>query len=125
MASSFAQHFQDAYHSSNNKVGYIRAHYDVSGFCNGTVIKGGNGNILNRLRNELVRAINEQPLLPRAIVVVLDDDVIDAFNHYIYGFSKSVGRIAERLGNQFHQIVSAHKEKLPSKSRKFKFPTIL
>ena len=31
----------------------------------------------------------------------------------------------EWIGNQFHRMVTAHKEKLPSRSRKFKYPTFL
>ena len=64
-------------------------------------------------------------LLPKAIVVILDDDLIDDIDWYRPGFSFTVGRIVEWLFNKFHRLITAHKEKLPSKSRKFKFPTIL
>ena len=124
MAHSFTQHFQDVY-SSSNKTGYIRAHYDVTPLCNGTVGKGGNRNILNRLQNTLVAEINRQILLPKAIVIVVDNDITDTFNHYNYRFSQAIDDITEWFRNQFHRIIKGHKEKLPSRSRKFKFPTIL
>ena len=123
MASSFAQYFQDAVNPCG-KVGYLWAHYDVSGFCS-TTVKGSLENMAAILRSELVKAINGQVLLPKAIIVVFDDNLMDDINFYKPGFSVVIGRIVEWLFNQYHRIIPAHKEILPSKSRKFKFPTVL
>ena len=123
MASSFGQHFQDIYQSAGKK-GYICAHYNVTPLCNGA-IHGGNGNILKRMYNALVKAINDQHVLPKAIIIVVNDDIIDTFDHYKIGFSQAIGCIIEWLGNQLHHVITSYKEKLPSKARKFKFPTLL
>ena len=123
MSKSFAQYFQNAY-SKEGKSAYIRAHYDATGFCSAK-IKGMQGNILSRIRNSLIEAVNKQILLPKVIIVIIEHDVLIDLNHYKPGVSEATGRLAEWLINQFHRIITSHKEKLPSKSRKFKFPTIL
>ena len=124
MSQSFTQYFQDSFCSEEGKTGYIRSHYDVTGFCNSR-IKHMQGNVLNRLRTNLIIAINKQLILPKAIIVVMEKDVLIELDHFKSGISEGSGRIAEWLVNQFHRVVTGYKEKLPSKSRKFKFPTIL
>ena len=100
------------------------AHYDATGFCQ-SATTALNGNILSRIRNALVEAINAQVVLQRAVILVLDNDLLNYFNHYKPGVSLLLGKAVEWIANQFHRIITAHKEKLPSKSRKFKYPTIL
>ena len=123
VANSYGQYFQNAF-GDNGRVGYIKAHYDVTGLCNAR-IKRMDGNILNRLRNLLVSTINDQILLPKAIVVIIDEDLMYEINHFKHGISAGIGRLNEWLANQFHRMITAHKEKLPSKARKFKYPTFL
>ena len=41
------------------------------------------------------------------------------------GYLTQSAKQSEWLANQMHQAVSLHKERLPSKARKFKYPTIL
>ena len=122
VARSFAQYFQDAFGMDGKKVGYIRAHYDVTGYCQDS---GLNASIWSRLHNGLVEALNKQVLLPKAILLVLEDDIIRNVNFFQQGFSSLLGRLLEWLSNQIHRVITARKEKLPSKSRKFKYPTIL
>ena len=124
MAGSFGQYFQDAYLQSSNKTGYTRAHYDVAPLCNARII-GTSGNILSRLKNELSAGLNRYLLPPKAIIIVVDDDIMDELDHYKPGFSQAIGRILEKLASKIHKIVTGYKEKLPSKSRKFKYPTVL
>ena len=122
MSKSFAQHFQNAYGDDGLKKNYMRAHYDVTGFCQGV---GLNGSVVSRLRNAVIEGINAQVLLPRAILLVFEDDILKEVNHFKPGISHICGRLLEWLSNQLHRAIVAHKEKLPSKSRKFRYPTIL
>ena len=122
MADSYNQHFQNIV-DGDGRTPYLKHHYDVTGFCNRR-IDSLFGNIIGRVRNSLIKGINEQVLLPKAILVVLDNNVLDEMNHYRAGAADYAERIISYLMNQFHRIISAHKEKLPSRSRKFKYPTI-
>ena len=118
---SYKQFFENGC-GPGGKLGYIKAHYDVSAYYY-QYEDNPQGNTLNRLRNLLVSAINEEILLPKAILIVLDDDLMDELNHYNTGISASIGKLIEWVMNEMHHIVTSHK--LPSKARKFKFPTIL
>ena len=123
MAKSFAQYFQNAF-GDNGRVGYIKAHYDVTGYCQGQS-KAINNNILSRIRNAFVMAINKEVLLPMAVIIVLENDILNAANHYKPGIYLLCGKVLEWLANQFHRIITSHKEHLPSKAQKFKYPTVL
>ena len=70
-------------------------------------------------------AINKEVLLPKVILVVLENDVLNAANHDNPGISLLCGKLMEWLVNQFHRIITAHKERLPSKLCKFKYPIVL
>ena len=121
MTRSFTQYFMNAF-GENGKTGYVRAHYDVTGFSS---VQNLNTSLISRLRNSIVEAINKQTTFPKAIVIVLENDLINDTKHLKPGFSTIVGKLLEWIANQLHRIIIAHKEKLPSKCRKFKYPTIL
>ena len=104
---------------------YGKIHYNVTGFCKEKALSSGIQNILIKLKMALIRALNEQVLLPKAIVIVVDDDIMDSLHHYDAGFSYSIGILIEWLCNEFHDIIKDLKDQLPSKARKFKYPTIL
>ena len=114
---------QDVF-GQNGKVGYLQAHYDITRFCQGN-IDMLYSNMFTRLRNAVAEGMNGQHLLPRAIILVMDSDLIEAIGHNKPGFSFMVGRLIEWLANQLHRMITAYKEKLPSKSRKFEYPTVL
>ena len=122
MAKSFGQYSQDIYNVSWKK-GYMQTHYDVSGYCNGKLKL--NDNFLGRIYNAMVQGMKEQILLPRAVLFVFDDDILDAIDHYEMGLSNAIGRVMEWLANHLHHLISGYKDKLPSKARKFKYPHLL
>ena len=123
MAHSYKQFFKNA-RSPNGNLGYLSAHYDISPFFY-SYDDNLQGNVLNRLVNLLIMAIGEETLLPKAIIIDLDDDIMDELNHYTTGITISIGKMIEWLMNQIHNIITGYNEKLPSKSRKFKYPTVL
>ena len=114
MDTSFQKHFLDIC-NEDGKANYMTAHYDVTGFSKSTIFRGF-GNAVSKIRNQLVKAINEQILLPKAILIVADDDILDALDHYQAGITVGIGKIVKYLANQLHWIVTAHKEKLPTRS---------
>ena len=132
MYNSIGQYFQNAYGGENGRKNYIRAHYDISHYGSSSIRTSmddrnsdtAHSNVAGRIRNALVMAINEQVILPKAILMIIDADILEDINHYKPGISDCSGRILEWIFNQFHKIITSHKERLPSKSRKFKYPTI-
>ena len=82
-------------------------------------------NLISKVRNALVQGINEQTLLPKAVIIVLDDDLITSGNHFTDGISQLIGNITNWLAVELHRVLLTHKENLPTKARKFKYPHIL
>ena len=122
VSDTYTQFFKNAF-GDEGQIGYIRAHYDVTAFCLGK--DKLNKNILSRFRNALVKAVNKQVVLPKAIIYIMEQEFIDDLQHYGPGISHLLGKCVEYIANQTHRVITAHKEKLPSKSRKFKYPAIL
>ena len=128
MANSYGEHFQHCFDADDkdfNNLGYLKSHFDVSGFCNTNPRSMINSNVIGRIYNGLVEAINKQTLLPKAIIVVLENDLIRAAHHDTDGISQILGQALEWLAGAFRRAIAAHKERLPTKSRKFKYPHIL
>ena len=73
----------------------------------------------------MVEAINAQALLPKYIIVILEADLIKVANHHSDGISQMLSQWVDWVANEYHRIIVSHKEKLPTKSRKFKYPQIL
>ena len=78
-----------------------------------------------RIHNKVVEAINKHSLLPKAIVIIMDDAIIRMVHHRDYGVSEIYGALVKNLMVGLHRLILSHKESLPTKSRKFNYPTIL
>ena len=130
MSRSYAEHLQNAFmmddEAENSNMGYIKAHYDCTPFCNGNVQRRlANSNIIGRLHNEFVYAINDWIVLPKIVLIVLENDLLLAADHFTDGISQLLGQLIEWIATQLHRISIAHKEKLPTKARKFRYPHFL
>ena len=98
----------------------------MTGFCGGSLAKSlHNRNVLGYLRNCLIEAIHKQVLLPKAIVIVMENNLLDSINYYQVGPSDAIEPCIEWIITEYHCTIVAYKEKLPSKSRKFRYPQIL
>ena len=82
-------------------------------------------NMIARLVNTLIQAINSEPLLPRAIVVVLDDDLIKFININGFGMSMAYSRILHYLFSEFNKIIAARKDILPLKAKCLHYPELI
>ena len=84
-----------------------------------------NRSILGRLRNTLVRAINEQWLLPRMILIILDDDVIESIKFRGKDLHILFEKMVKWLASEFNKLVEIHKEKLTPKAVRKDYPTFI
>ena len=122
VSDTYTKYFKNAF-GDEGQIGYIRAHYEVTAFCLGN--EQLNRNVLSRYRNAVVNAINEQITLPKAIIFVMEQEFLETLKHFEPGISYLLGKSIEYIANQTHRILTAHKEKLPTRSRKFKYHTVL
>ena len=84
-----------------------------------------NGNMISRLRNSLANAIEAQPLLPRMVVIVLDDDIMTEFPFSKKAKPKHIAGILHWLMVEYDRLVTGHKENLQQKSKKLGYPSFM
>ena len=80
---------------------------------------------MGRIKNNFVEVINQQILLPKIVIVVLEDDLLNAINHYKTGASLAIEPCLDWIMSELHDITVTYKQKLPTKSRKFRYPQFL
>ena len=81
-------------------------------------------NFLGQFNNTLRNAICEELLLPRAIVIVLDEDLIHFVNIDKFGMSLAYGRILHMF-SEVNKMIAARKDMLRLKSCRDHFPEII
>ena len=97
--------------------------FDVTGLYNNK-FKSINPNIISRLRNTLVKGMENQILLSKFIVIVTDDDLINAIKFRGSGFTEAIGKMIFGVMQEHDRAISLHKSYLPSKSKRADFPKI-
>ena len=83
------------------------------------------GNILNKLYNNLVRAINEEIIFPKIILMVIDCDLHKRINGSTNDVHMVITETIEYLFQQIHKLIMDCKTNLPEKATRFKYPTVL
>ena len=104
--------------------GYSKDQFNITAFMTDKLLSN-NANMLSRLQNCLAKAIQGEVLLPKLIVVVLDDDLINFFDYPDTGISKSLGKLIDHLMKEFNKLVAIQKEFLPKRARKPSYPSII
>ena len=84
-----------------------------------------NCNTLGRIRNQFVKAIAENILLPKLVVVITDADIIDAVQYRDYGVSDIYGRLIHWLSAELNKITKIHKDRLPVKAVRCNYPSFV
>ena len=114
---SFESHYQQRDHSDYS--GYVKEFFDLYGFTASKYTKH-NQNLISRIVNLFIEAIQKYVLLPKLIVFVMDDDIIKFLNIKAKcpGMSRSISRIVNEIMKQFDRIILSQKDFLPRKSKK-------
>ena len=112
--------YAQAFFLSSDQEYYMKKYFDVQSFTSDADI-----NILARLHNAVVCAINKETLLLKYMMMVIDVDIIREMNFNDYGVSILLGKWLHWLANEIHRLLLAYKETLPDKAKKFCYPRIL
>ena len=59
--------------------------------------------------------IKKEVLLPKAVIIILEGDLLQAANHYDKGLSKLLAPWVHWIMTEIHRATTAYKEKLPPK----------
>ena len=116
---TFGQYFQN----DDNGTMYMKQNYEVKPFY-------GNRfslmtNVVACIHNNLVKVINENKLLPKAIIFVIDGDIIKTVKYDNYGITEIFGQILKNLMTGIHCTILAQKDALPHRSKRSDYPTVL
>ena len=68
-----------------------------------------NPSMISRIQNTLIKGITDDILLPKFILVLVNDDIIKLLDQS-FGFSDSIGRILHYIMMEHNRIIAAHKE---------------
>ena len=104
-------------HIKENIAPFLWENFNVKVFADNTL--SPYSSMLSRVRNQLIRAINKETLLPKIIIVILDDNLSERIKSNI---SFVYGSIMHWLADQFNKIIECHKDKLPQKAVKADYP---
>ena len=125
VANTFDQYVKNAVRKTEL---YMKRSYDISCFAK----KSHESNIRNviaRVKFQLVKALDTECLLPKSILVILDDDIIrrveakcDEDN--LENMSTIFSCVMKHLINQFRKLIESRKDQLPEKSISKIYPTI-
>ena len=98
---------------------FMLQHYEVKVFS-GYKNKDKNPSYLARMSNQLTHAITERKLLPKAIVVVMEDDLIVNLNSFTNdaGISDLFKGTTTWLVSAFAETISEYHKLLPPKAKK-------
>ena len=97
---------------------FIHANYDVKAQLSNH-FKSGIRSTLARLRNNMAKAINEFVILPKMVVVVIEDDLIKDFKNCPENqLEKMYERSCKWLMNEFRKMLMTHNDNLPKKGRR-------
>ena len=116
---SYKKFFQDKDHTTY--AGYSKDQYDTLGFMLDR-FKSNNQNMIGRLQNCFARAIQDEIILPKMVIIVPDDDLIHFLNHPGPGLTKSLSKICDALTSEFSRLAELQKSYLPKRAKKQEFP---
>ena len=104
---------------------YMWEYYDVKVLCSSSLSL--NTSVTVRLHNNVVNVLEVKPtpFLPKAIIFVLDGDIIKTVHHKMQGISEIFGQVLKNLIMGIHKFFLAYKEKLPNCSKRGDFPSTL
>ena len=105
---------------------YVFENYEVKDFT--TSRYSNDRNVLSRIRNGLVTALNLYLPVPKVIVIVLDDDIvrcIDAKDKQDVVLNIEIGTVTEWLAREIERVIQCFNENLPLKAKKPFHPHVL
>ena len=118
MAKSYQNHFRKLQCES-----FMKELFEVYAFC-GSKYSSSDMNIINRIKNSLVKAINNHGKFPKFIVLVLDMDLAEYLGFTGQGLVSLLGEFVEWLVGKFAQLISDRLSVLPTRAKKPGYPQL-
>ena len=99
--------------------------FDVIPFCNSRYASNDT-NMLSRIQNSFARGVNERVKLPKYVVVILDNDLIDYVSAEAGtgNMATFLGEWIEYLMNNLLELCQLQRKSLPKKTIRDEYPLI-
>ena len=123
---SFESYFKDRPGSSNpaDSDCYCASNFDVSSFY-ANKFTSNNPNMVSRVINQMHKAITDEKLFPKWVVIVLDDDLIRYINEEGKNLTESMEKLINYIMIEHNKYVAAQKDYLLKKSKRPGIPGII
>ena len=102
---------------------YMRQKYGIKVFNSNSF--ANTDSVTARIHNNFIDGINKNLIFPKAIVIILDSDLIRSITFDDYGVSDIYSQALKNLMNGIHREILSTKENLPERSLKSEYPTVL
>ena len=112
--------------NSREDAAYMFENFDVVGFIS-SKYSHYDQNAVSRMCNTMVKAVQDQVILPKWVIIVFDDDLIK----YISGRNPfaptmtAVSKVIDNIMKEHIKVLQIQKEYLPRKSQRRGFPQLL
>ena len=84
-----------------------------------------NKSLIGRVRNQYVCAINDLTLLPKVVLIVLDDNLVDNVKIKDFGVSDIYGRLTHWLASKLNKLTETHKDQMPGRATRMDAPMFI
>ena len=102
---------------------HISQNYDVKILCSDS--KASNQSVIASIHNNITTGIIDQPLLPKAIIFLIDADILKTVYHPKMGVSEIYNKMMKDLVAGLQNMLGKYKSCLPMKSKHENYPTLL
>ena len=96
--------------------GFVKEHFDVFQHSS-SKYACTDKSVISRIRNQLANAIKEETTLPKLVVVVLDDDILRAYDHSQVASNIVWDKIIFWLMWEFKKLTMLQKDFLPARAK--------
>ena len=110
--------------AKNNKDSYLFSNFEVEAYATNETASN-NPSTVSRIRNLITKAFCIYNKLPRLIVIILEDSIVQALGIEDYGATQGYKEIILWLIREYKRSILEIQEKLPQKSIKQGWPHVL
>ena len=95
---------------------FIKNNFEVKIFC-ASRFESANTNILSRIHSSVVNSgLNKNAKLPKYVVIILDNDLVEAFNPGNVNVCEQIGPWVEWLADEIHDAFKKRKTQMDEKT---------
>ena len=106
----------ETYRKNFRKAGnefFLKENFEVVPFCS-SKYSDRNVNMLSRIINSFISAVNNKIYLPAYLIILLDDDLIDYLQYKKFGVSTLYGNWLEFLAGNIQMTLEKARDELPN-----------